>query len=230
VGKDVTREVTVVVPTIPGREELLVRALRSVEAQTWKPRVIVIHDDDRRGAAWARNEGLAQVTTPWIAWLDDDDELLLNHVEVLLRAAKKHNADLVYSYPRFVNYVDPLAVSVNGAWVSPFGVPFGPEQEAHLRTQGNFIPVTYLVRTRLARAVGGMPEGGTFLVAPTVGASAECEDYGFLLRLLDVGARLHHEPKMTWRYHVWGGNVGGRGAEREAVWLSKKVHDDAAQR
>src|SRR3954466_11334905 len=69
------RNVTVCVPTIPGREQLLARALASVDAQTARPRrILVVADTERRGAAWTRNRLLRQVRTSWVAWLDDDDE------------------------------------------------------------------------------------------------------------------------------------------------------------
>jgi glycosyltransferase involved in cell wall biosynthesis len=200
-GQRVTGDVTVVIPTILGREDLLDRALASVRAQTVQPaKVIVVCDRDRKGAWWARNQGAAQVETTWLAWLDDDDELLPNHLEALLKGAEETGADLVYSYPEFPDSRDPLAVAHNGAWVCPLGVPFGPEQERHLRYAGNFIPVTYLVRVGLVRAVGGMPPSG--------GRNLE-EDYQLLLRLLNFGARFSHVPERTWVYHVHDANTGG---------------------
>lgn len=201
--------VTVVIPTHPGREELLTRALKSVEAQTRQVHdVVIINDVDRNGAAWARNEGLKRVETKWVAWLDSDDEFLPNHVDILYRAAWSENVDLVYSYPEVRGHRDPLAVAHNGRWVCPLGVPFGPEQERHLRTAGNFIPVTHLVRTELVRQVGGFPK-------PYSEEFPGEEDWGLLIRLLDAGARFYHVPKITWIYHIWGGNVGGRGSDDE---------------
>lgn len=197
-----TGDVTVVIPTISGRDELRERALRSVQAQTVRPfDVVVVHDRDRKGAAWARNAGMMQVQTTWLAWLDDDDEFLPNHLEVLLAAAKETGADLVYSYPELPGWDrDPMAVAHNGAWVRPFGVPFGKEQDMHLRYQGNFIPISYLVKAGLVRAVGGMP--------PCGGRGYE-EDYQLLLRLRNVDAKFVHVPKVTWRYYKHGANTGG---------------------
>lgn len=217
-----SNDVTVVIPTIPGREGnggLLERALRSVELQTFTPRIVIAADAERRGAAWARNEGLRQVTTRYVAWLDDDDELLPRHVEKLRRAIRRSGADMVYSYPEFVGSRDPLATSVNGQLVLPLGVPFGFEQEWHLRHRGNFIPVTYMVKTDLVRRVGGFPEPGAPDAPPVqtaAGVSADCEDYLLLLRMLDVGAKFVHLPEVTWRYHVHGANTGGRNAARAA--------------
>lgn len=180
------------------------RAVDSVRAQEVKPReIVVVLDKDRRGAAHARNVGIQRASGSWIAWLDDDDELLPNHLRVLVSGIVRSGADLVYSCMEVVGGRDPLAVdSGNGAWVNPCGVQFGPAQERHLRERGNFIPVTYMVRAELARQVDGMPPSG--------GMGAE-EDYMFLIRLLDAGAKLHHIPEITWRYHIHGANLGGMG-------------------
>ena len=222
-------DVTVVVPTIAGREDLLARALLSVATQTVEPaEVLVITDHQRQGAWWARNQGAALAKTRWLAWLDDDDELLPGHLELLLagvlqgKAHLGHEPDLIYSYPNFADsrtgphppFRDPLATSHNGRIVqSPIGVPFGPEQERWLRYMGNFIPVTYLVDAALVRRVGGMPPSG--------GPGKE-EDYQLLLRLLDAGARFHHVADRTWIYHVHDANTGGgwkgTGASNQAAF------------
>lgn len=206
-------DVTVLVPTIPGREALLARALASVDAQQVRPGAVVVEvDSDRRGAWAARNAGLARVETEWVAWLDDDDEFLPNHLRVLLRAANRSGADLIFSYAEFIGGRDPLACWVGGRLIpEPINVPWAADCEASLRRHGNFIPVTYMVKTDLVRQVGGFPQPYSF-DAP---ASRDCEDYGLLLRLLDAGIRFHHVTGVrTWRYHIHGANTGGRGMDR----------------
>lgn len=204
-------DVTVVITTIPGREALLERALRSVLTQTVTPATISVYvDRDRKGAAAARNAAVQDVSTEWIAFLDDDDEFLVNHLKKLLAGANFSQADLIYTYAEFVGRPDPLAVWINGQLIAePINVPWCPQAERSLREQGNFIPVTNLVRTSAVITVGGFPEPGTFC---TQGGSDDCEDYGLLLRLLDAGFTFYHVVGVrTWRYHVWGGNTGGRG-------------------
>jgi hypothetical protein len=112
----------------------------------------------------------------------------------------------VFSYPEVVGGRDPLACpdDAGNLVARPIDVPFGPVQEAHLRNVGGFIPVAYLVRTALAKQVGGMPE------PYSVDWPRDCEDLGFLIRLLDAGARFHHVTGIrTWRYHIHGANTGG---------------------
>jgi len=206
-------DVTVVIPTIPGREDLYRRAVDSVRTQDVHPGFVQAQlDVDRRGAAWARNQALGSVETDWVAWLDDDDELKPNHVKVLVRGANASGADLVYTYAEFRGGRDPLAQSHGGVLVpEPVDLPFDAEAEWSLRRWGNFIPVTYMVRTELVRRVGGFPEPYGFEAS----VSRDCEDYGLLLRLLDAGARFHHVPGVrTWVYHYHEGNLGGRGVNR----------------
>lgn len=201
-------DVAVVIPTIPGREQLLARARASVDAQRLQPRqVITEYDVNRTGAAATRNRALEKVTTKWVAWLDDDDELLPWHIDALVSTGERTGADLVYSYAQFVGGRDPLATTLDGRLVIPLGVPFGWAQRRHLIERGNFIPVTNLIRTELVRRVGGFPEPHSF---PTVSESGDCEDYGLLLRLLEAGATFVHEPVVSWRYHFHSSNTGGR--------------------
>jgi glycosyltransferase involved in cell wall biosynthesis len=205
---------SVVIPTIEGREELCARAIKSVNAQTVVPKdIIVVPDHDRKGAAWARNFGLDKVKTDVTFWLDDDDEFLPNHVSTLLRAMNSTGADLVFSYPVFVGGHDPLAcVDNTGVLIpEPIDIPFGRMQEMGLRQLGNYIPVTYAVKTEIMKRVGGMPEPYSFLTPH----SNDCEDYLALIKLLDAGARFYHVCGIrTWKYYYHAGNLGGRGVNR----------------
>jgi glycosyltransferase involved in cell wall biosynthesis len=211
------RNVTVAIPSIPGREELLGRALDSVQAQTVAPQRVLVHTDvERHGAAWARNQLLRRIRTSWVAWLDDDDELLPDHLEVLLNGANQSGADLIYSNPIVVGARDPLAVCDDDGRVvqSPVDISFGPAQEQWLRERGNFIPITYLVRTSALRAVGGYPDPGSMPV-PAGNNSGQCEDFLALIKLLDAGYRFFHVLILkTWVYRVEGQNTGGRGLDR----------------
>lgn len=202
--------VTVVIPTIAGRDHLRGLALRSVERQT-RPadEIIVSHDTERTGAARTRNCALMEVTTDLVAWLDDDDELLPRHLEVLVGAFENDSEiDLAYPIPHMGGGAqDPTAVPVNGRLIRPWGIPFGPEQENHLKTSANFIPVTHVVRADLARKVGGFPIPN---VDPDWPDEAN-EDWGMLLRLLKAGAKFVHVPEKTWIWNVHSGQTRGKG-------------------
>jgi glycosyltransferase involved in cell wall biosynthesis len=200
--------VTVVIPTIPGREDMLARAVRSVQLQKRKADALIVERDFwRTGAAATRERALAKVDTEWVAWLDDDDELLPSHLDVLLRHAVKSGADLVYSTPRMADGVDPTAVLIDGWWKRPWGVPFTEQSARHIRERGSFIPITHLVRRDLAARVG-FPAGRTL---PT--GRYQGEDERYLIALLDIGVTFSHVDTVTWLWHGGhGGNTAGRRA------------------
>ena len=98
-------DVTVLIP-VRDRTEVLRRALAGVAAQTVTPAAVLVVDDAShdpavaevaraggaevlrldvgRGAAGARNAGLAHASTTWVALLDSDDEWLPEHLQTLL--------------------------------------------------------------------------------------------------------------------------------------------------
>src|SRR5512146_417934 len=67
--------ITVVIPIGPGHADIARRAIASVETQTERCALLPIYDPDGRGAGWARNQGLAKVSTPFVVFLDADDWL-----------------------------------------------------------------------------------------------------------------------------------------------------------
>jgi glycosyltransferase involved in cell wall biosynthesis len=192
--------VAVVIPTIPSRESLLQRAVSSVHAQTRKVDQFVVERDSlRTGAAQSRNRAMQRVTADVIAWLDDDDEFLPHHIASCMRVLELDpSVGLVYPAPRMAgNGRDPTAVTYQGQIRLPWGIRFGAEQEAHLRRQGSFIPMTHLVRTALVKQVNGFPEG---FVLPD--GRYRGEDEAYLIRLLDAGARFEHLDRKTWLWHA----------------------------
>jgi glycosyltransferase involved in cell wall biosynthesis len=175
-------DVTVVIPTIPPRSHLLQRAVASVHDQMVQPKMTVIeYDKNHEGAAVTRNRGLERVETEFVAFLDDDDELLPNHLELCLDEIERTGADLVYPWFITNDMTDPLP----GAYGRPFS-------EKILRA-GNYIPVTVVARTESVRRAGG------FINMPN-DFGACWEDWGCWLRMVDAGARFVHLPERTW---VW---------------------------
>jgi glycosyltransferase involved in cell wall biosynthesis len=183
--------VTVVIPSIPPRTELRDRAVGSVGDQIWQPHeVIVPIDYTKQGAAATRNRGLRSVTTEFVAFLDDDDQMLPIHLEHLIRIQERTGADIVYPWFEIVGGEDPL---------DAFGKPFDADE---LRKR-NYIPITVLARTQLLQDIGG------FKNFPGAQWST-CEDWYTWLRLLDAGATFVHLPEKTWVWHHHGQNTGGR--------------------
>lgn len=199
--------VTVMVCTIPGREALLERALRSVGTQTRQPDAVVVYTDvGRRGAGPARDAALAMVTTPYVAPLDDDDELLPDHLERLAEVAEATGADVVYPWM----VVDPAnadnlrCAGPERRLVTPLGCEFSEAMRAQLVTGNNFLHLTALLRTDAIREAGG------FIATGPRGSQ---EDAGIFQALAAGGASFVHVPARTWVWHRGSQGTGGRGAK-----------------
>ena len=83
--------VSVVIPTI-GRSTINL-CKNALERQTRPPQeVIVFTDHERRGASWARNEGLSRARGDLIAFIDDDCQPHEDWLERLVKAIDKYDA------------------------------------------------------------------------------------------------------------------------------------------
>lgn len=192
--------VTVVIPSIPPRARLLLRALESVASQTRPADAISVAIDlAHEGAVVTRNRALTGATTEWLAFLDDDDELLPNHLAELVAAAEANDADVVY--PNF-RCVDPHGKPKELSAAIASGQPF----DAKVLRRRSFIPVTVLARTKLVHDVEGFSYP---IYAGRV--RQRYEDWGLWLKLLRAGARFHHHPVETWTWHHHGANTSGLG-------------------
>lgn len=188
-------DVTVVIPHIPTRRGELLRALDSVAAQTTLPAAVSVTVDHRReGSAATRNRALRAAGTRWVAFLDDDDAFEANHLAELVGCAEATGADVVYSGCTVVGPGGEILPD-REEW-GRYGQPFDPG----LLRRRSWLPVTSLVRTELAHAVGGFryPPGSPY------------DDWGFYLALLDAGARFVHHPVKTWVWHHHAGNTSGQ--------------------
>ena len=118
--------VSVIVP-VYGTEEYLPKCIESICKQTHKNIQIILVDDDspdrcpeiceeyakkderiivfhqkNKGVSGARNTGMKHAAGDYFMFVDSDDELYENAVEVLLQDACKYNADIVSAVKRTV--------------------------------------------------------------------------------------------------------------------------------
>lgn len=190
--------ITVVIAHIPTRRAELLRAVNSVLAQTHPAEAIsIVTDTEHRGSGHTRNLALAMARTPWVAFLDDDDYLHADHLEVLLEHALTTNADVVYSTCRVVHDElgeIPLSHPGYAEWGRP-GKPFDPD----LLRQKSYLPVTSLVNCGLAQRSSFVPPEGSHY-----------DDWGFYRGLLDLGAKFSHIDKITWTWTHGKHNTSGQ--------------------
>lgn len=170
--------ITVVIPTIEGREAMLSEALESCIRQVGgAPSILSKVDVNKVGPATIRNELVELVATPWVVFLDDDDIFHENYLERMIPHLKGGNG-VVYSW------------CVEQGFEANLDRPF----DANALRGANFIPVTTCVRTDLFRQVGGFPIGKAY------------EDWALWLKLLDAGTRFKCVEEKLWTYRRHAGS------------------------
>lgn len=197
--------VTVCIATIPIRAASLAETLASAMTQTILPDAIVVeYDHDHTGAAATKNRALGKVTTRWVTFIDDDDTLMPEHIEVLLAGQHEHGADVTYSMPYCSNRPDGM---------DPIGRQGQPFDADELRRR-SYIHGTSLIRAELFQSSGGFQLPNR----PDVPGSESYDDWGGFLSLLDYGATFHHVPQFTFVWNITepsasgrSGNTSGRG-------------------
>lgn len=181
-------DITVVIPTIPPRADMLIHAVRSVIDQTLPAAALsVAIDTEHAGAAATRQRALNAVQTRWTAFLDDDDYLYSNHLAVLSQIMHDSDADYAYSW---FDGNDPFPMH-RGRQMNP--------AEPHHTT------MTVMVRTELAKSVG-------FMNHPDAPPEWTGEDWLFTLKCLEAGAKFIGTGEVTWHYSVHGQNTSGLGS------------------
>lgn len=192
--------VTVAIPTIPPRVDMLNRAVRSAMNQTAAPAAIsVAIDTDHEGAGPTRTRALQAVETEWTAFLDDDDWMYDRHLETLLRVQEQTGALVCWSW-----------WDGNTVWNHECDRGMCPDR-CHRHKNFDFdaphlFGITYLVKTELAQQCEfPRPDPGQNFYGN--------EDYLFILQLRDLTkpSDWAHTPEVTWHYSVHGTNTSGRG-------------------
>jgi glycosyltransferase involved in cell wall biosynthesis len=202
-------DVTVVIPA-HNRAELIGACIASARGQDAGPpaRILVVDDastDDTATvaaaagadvlrlernvrAAGARNRGLAEVSTPWVAFLDSDDLWLPSTLQTLLAAADGQNA------------VSGTAVAFTGDRVATFMGPVPRRRSlisdpgAILRFNAELVISGSILKAANARAIGGFDETLRY-----------SEDLDFWTRYLEQASVLSlPDPVLLYRRHEGG--------------------------
>lgn len=149
---------TFVIPVAKHHEALAERAFESVRAQTINSGIVTAVDDEGIGAGAMRNLLVQTVQTPFIVFLDADDEVTPDFVERMAAA---------YRQGKYV-YCD---------WFDEDGMNESPdESRGGVFAQGQFHTITTLLPTALFRLAGGFDE-----------TLAGLEDVDLFLKLQSLG-------------------------------------------
>lgn len=231
-------DVTVVIPAM-NRESLIQRALASVAAQTCPAVAVIVVDDasddatalraeqagaevvrlpTRSGSGPARNAGLVQVTTPWVAFLDSDDVWHSDHLELLSRALGDH-----------VLVTSPAVSSSGIIRGNALGRALALDPVALLVPGDIIVTSGTVVRRDVLEAVGGFR------------ALQGAEDLDLWLRVLEHGTGLATgQPTVEYLEHESQSSRDGRRARlafdhvlagcATQPWMTKRVRTQAYSR
>lgn len=204
--------VTVVIPSIPPREALRERAAGSAWAALQRldesgclpdraaTGVLVVQDGARKGAARTRHLGLTNVRTEWVAFLDDDDVMLPDHLLKLYTAATTGEcADYLWS--RFVIVHADGSLQPGPAFLGEKAFRQWDDEDPCQTT------ITTLVRTELAMEAGGFEQFDD--TGELIDGQRRGEDFEFTMRCRKAGAAFLHVPAVTWHWGHHGANTSG---------------------
>ncbi len=211
--------VSVIVRTV-NRPERLVEALESLASTGYPDLEVVLVNDGgaipslspnhsftfvrvdllpRHGRAAAAQAGVDAATGKYVAFLDDDDLVTEDHFDVLVGAALRHRAPVVYAD----GAVGVYDLREPGVWVRiKERFPYGRDFDRDLLLLDNYIPFnTVLVARDLLDAVGPFDTGLDLF-----------EDWDLLIRLSErVG--FHHVARVTSEYRHFVGSDQALGSD-----------------
>lgn len=153
-------ELSVVIPVSIYHKDIVARAVESVINQTVPCNVVTIMDEESRGAGWTRNQGLRQVNTEWVTFLDADDTIEPTFAETCFDILGRVQGN------RYV-YTN---------WYEGDTIKQAPSP-CEVWTQQTYHLVTTLMRTVDVRRIGGYDEHMP---------GAEDTDFGIRLKLSGV--------------------------------------------
>lgn len=180
--------------------------------------VRVVRIDVHRPLGHARNVGVAAVETPWLQWLDADDEVLPGRAAALRRAAVAGGWDAAWD-------AADLHDGPTGAWRNRLPMPAlmqVPSGAVRLFERNHVPgPAWPLVRTAFARRLGYDSQ------LPTA------DDLDFLLRAVVAGAPLGFVDSCGYRQFAYPSSLS-RDRHHQRAWvrvvLEKHAYDDVRAR
>ena len=194
-------KIDVILPTY-NRRVFLPRAIECICQQTFHDwRLLVVNDggedvadvvsgfdDDRivyfnrphAGKAAQLNFALAQAQAPYIAYMDDDDDVFPEHLEKLLSAAERVGADFVYS-DTYLTILDADGEVASRTVENGEDAPYG-----EIRVFNRINHKQLLHARELGERLGGYDESMRILI-----------DYDFIKRLAGAARRPFHLREIT---------------------------------
>ncbi|MBF0343477.1 MAG: glycosyltransferase [Nitrospirae bacterium] len=196
------------------RPKMLVKALKSIVAQTYRPiEVVLVNDggcalntkdiesnlgncqcryiplEENHGRAHAGNVGLSNATGSYIGFLDDDDDLLPQHLDTLVTFLEISDFNIAYSDCEIVNKQYDIDKQ---DFIDAYSYVFYSE-DFNYKTLllENYIPIHCLLFKKSAIIGNSFDEGFDLF-----------EDWDLLIRIATTYP-FHHIKKTTAHYNNW---------------------------
>jgi hypothetical protein len=167
----------------------------------------------------ARNAGLAAVDTPFVCFLDADDELLPGAL-ARMRARLAARPSCVVTVGGCVAWVEDTGETVHWGWPRPLAYRLCPHRRlfATLAAVRNAYPTTgVLMRTAAMRAAGGF-------------ADADHEEDWLPAVMLAARGHVDLDERPARRYRVSGRSLYGAGADLATVRANRRALRRALRR
>lgn len=201
-GKDVSGRVTVIIPVYGDVEywkPLVERASKSALNQKEKAQDVVINFGNNLNEA--RNSFISQIRTPYVIFLDADDELDEDYIHEML---KIENADIVV--PVVHRYYPDGRIETGQYWYSPKPL-----------IHGNYIVIGAMIKTSLLKIVGGFDNLPLY------------EDWSTWLKMEEQGAVFKQCEKAIYKIHVREGSRNEPDSETKQKMFNK-IQNEAKKR
>ena len=174
-------------------------------------RVKVTDLPENYGIAGNTNEALKLASGEFIALLDHDDTLERNALyEVAAKLQEDPGISLIYT--------DEDKIKDRSCYY--FYPNFKPDYDPDLLLRNNYICHFLVVKTELAKAAGGWND-----------AYNGAQDYDFILRCMEHGAKTAHVPMPLYHWRSTGGSTsGGHGNKSYAAEAGRRAIEDHMKR
>jgi hypothetical protein len=191
-------DVTVCTATISIRAELLKRAVASVSNQNLKVAEHLVElDKNKEGHTVMLDRMINKAKTKYVAILDDDDELLPHHIELLYKKIEETQADLVYPHFKYSNLPD-------GGHLERFRGLAWSNDNVHQ------VPITWIAKRETILEVGGFSEGFDINSYEVDNEGNRIgQDFHLIKKLAAANKHITNIPEVTWIYHVGHGSTLG---------------------
>jgi glycosyltransferase involved in cell wall biosynthesis len=160
------------------------------------PRIKIKHLDKNVGIGLATEEAFKMSSGDFIAFMDSDDELAFNALELSHFNLQKYNADVVYSDEALISMENTIT-----------GAHFKPDYSPDLLLSQNYMCHFVMLKRDVYVAAGGLR-----------GGYDGSQDHDFLLRVSEKTNKFIHIPEILYYWRTVPSSITHDASSKHAVW------------